>query len=43
MDVFAFTGGVVPAERLKRDSVVVFDTMRQLPRLVGSRWHEGAS
>jgi HAD superfamily hydrolase (TIGR01509 family) len=34
MDVFAFAGGVVPAERLHADGVLVFDDMRLLPRLL---------
>jgi HAD superfamily hydrolase (TIGR01509 family) len=34
MAAFAFAGGVVPAERLQRDGVLVFDDMRDLPPLV---------
>jgi HAD superfamily hydrolase (TIGR01509 family) len=35
MDVFAFAGGVTSASKLSRDGVVVFDAMRDLPRLLG--------
>jgi HAD superfamily hydrolase (TIGR01509 family) len=35
MDAYAFAGGVVPAERLQRDGVLVFDDMRVLPELLG--------
>jgi len=35
MAVFAYTGGVTPAERLARDGVTLFDDMRALPRLLG--------
>jgi HAD superfamily hydrolase (TIGR01509 family) len=35
MTAFAYAGGVVPAERLQ-DADVVFDDMRELPRLLGS-------
>jgi HAD superfamily hydrolase (TIGR01509 family) len=34
MGAFAFAGGVVPAERLQRDGVLVFDDMRLLPGLL---------
>jgi HAD superfamily hydrolase (TIGR01509 family) len=34
MTAFAYAGGVMPAERL-RDADVVFDGMRELPRLLG--------
>jgi HAD superfamily hydrolase (TIGR01509 family) len=34
MAAFAFAGGVVPAERLRGDGVVVFDDMRLLPGLL---------
>jgi HAD superfamily hydrolase (TIGR01509 family) len=35
MAVFAFTGGVTPAERLGRAGATLFDDMRHLPRLLG--------
>ena len=35
MHVFAFAGGVTSASKLTRDGVVVFDAMRDLPRLLG--------
>jgi HAD superfamily hydrolase (TIGR01509 family) len=35
MGAFAFAGGVVPAERLRREGVFVFDDMRLLPQLLG--------
>jgi HAD superfamily hydrolase (TIGR01509 family) len=34
MRVFAFAGGVTPASKLAVDGVVVFDDMRELPRLL---------
>ncbi len=34
MRVFAFAGGVTPASKLALDGVVVFDDMRELPRLL---------
>lgn len=34
MSVFAFSGGVTSAERLQRDGVVLFDSMRRLPELL---------
>ena len=34
MGTFAYAGGVVPAERLQRDGVLVFDDMRLLPGLL---------
>ena len=35
MSAFAFAGGVTPAERLAGPGTVVFDEMRDLPRLLG--------
>ena len=35
MTVFAYTGGVTPAERLMGPGVVAFDDMRRLPLLLG--------
>jgi hypothetical protein len=35
-DRFAYAGGVVPGERLQ-DADVVFDDMRELPRLLGGK------
>jgi HAD superfamily hydrolase (TIGR01509 family) len=35
MAAFAFAGGVVPAERLRRDGVTVFEDMCLLPELLG--------
>jgi HAD superfamily hydrolase (TIGR01509 family) len=35
MRVFAYAGGVTPANRLSGANTVVFDDMRQLPKLVG--------
>jgi beta-phosphoglucomutase-like phosphatase (HAD superfamily) len=32
---FAYAGGVVPAERLAGPETVVFEDMRELPRLLG--------
>ena len=34
MSVFAFSGGVTSADRLRRDGVVVFESMRALPGLL---------
>ncbi len=34
MSVFAFSGGVTSADRLRRDGVVLFDAMHQLPALL---------
>jgi HAD superfamily hydrolase (TIGR01509 family) len=34
MTVFAFSGGVTSAERLERDGVVLFDSMKRLPHLL---------
>ena len=34
MQVFAYAGGVTPAERLAVDGVVVFDEMRELLALL---------
>jgi HAD superfamily hydrolase (TIGR01509 family) len=36
MSPFAFSGGVVPSERLQRTGVVVFDEMQLLPDLLSS-------
>ena len=36
MTVFAYTGGVTPAERLGGPGVVAFDDMRRLPKLLGA-------
>jgi HAD superfamily hydrolase (TIGR01509 family) len=36
MTVFAYTGGVTPADRLTGRGVVAFDDMRELPRLLGA-------
>jgi beta-phosphoglucomutase-like phosphatase (HAD superfamily) len=36
MTAFAYAGGVVPGERLQ-DADVVFDDMRELPRLLGGK------
>lgn len=33
---FGFTGSVIPAERLARDGVTTFDSMAELPALVGA-------
>jgi HAD superfamily hydrolase (TIGR01509 family) len=35
MTVFAFSGGVTSAQQLGRDDVTVFESMRQLPELLG--------
>jgi len=35
MAVYAYSGGVTPAERLARPGVTLFDDMRNLPRLLG--------
>lgn len=37
MDVFAYAGGVTPADVLEGPRTVVFDDMRELPRLIGAR------
>ena len=34
MSVFAFSGGVTSAEKLQRDGVTLFDTMKNLPELL---------
>jgi HAD superfamily hydrolase (TIGR01509 family) len=34
MTVFAFAGGVTSADQLRRDGVVIFDSMRALPELL---------
>ena len=36
MRAFAFSDGVVPAERLQRQGVIVFDSMSVLPELLMS-------
>jgi HAD superfamily hydrolase (TIGR01509 family) len=36
MSVFAFCGGVTTTEQLEREGVVLFDSMRQLPKLLAS-------
>lgn len=41
MGRFAFAGGVVPVDRLRGDSVVVFDDMRLLPELLARKGQGG--
>ncbi|MGP4032577.1 HAD family hydrolase [Pseudarthrobacter sp. 1C304] len=38
MHVFAYAGGVTPAERLAGPGTTVFTDMRQLPGLIGAGW-----
>lgn len=37
MHVFGYAGGVTPRERLKGRGTIVFDDMRELPRLLEQR------
>jgi hypothetical protein len=41
MKAYAYSGGIMPAERL-RSADVVFDDMRELPELLGFSGRDGA-
>ncbi|WP_285042780.1 HAD family hydrolase [Plantibacter sp. LMC-P-059a] len=43
MTVYAYAGGMTPAERLVGDGTHVFDDMRELPDLIRDTWAETAS
>ena len=37
MRAFAYAGGLVPTDRLRGPGTTIFDDMRELPALLGSR------
>jgi HAD superfamily hydrolase (TIGR01509 family) len=43
MTVYAYAGGMTPAERLVGDGTHVFDDMRELPDLIRDTWAESAA